>query len=882
MAYFLYCVTPDEPPPAPGWFTLTLSAAKARIMSLSKRVPQWINNPLKSALAWIRNHVQRFCVWPLLVAISIASPFFWKYACYDFFQSLFARWFWYAFAGFLVLSVAITLGGRFFSCFKKRGHSWPFQREVVFVLVTGLVPTAGTCLLYGYVVLVRYWRSLPGSGIWHDSVWGSPVLLTIFTLTATLQLGLLGIDFPDARREWLSRLRAVTNLYTCFWLALFCASIYGPLLIAKLGIWVAGPGAVWIASTVASLLAGKSSKTGQSKEGAPTDSKLDLIAKFGPPVFLVGFLLLISFCVHLLFYHSTRIDPAQIRGFFQTLESQHWTVLNNPLCDPSKLWNGGDWPVAAPATLTALLAAAFGILVWRVDINEFSMHHFYKNRLVRCYLGATRRPRHPDAFTGFDFNDDPHICCLRPSLTHADSTKYKGPYPIVNATLNVSAGAQLAWQERQAVSFVFTPCYSGYDLSFDSDHPDPPSAGEDLKFCAYRKTERYAYKNGLSLGTAIAISGAAADPNQGYNTSPAVAFLMTVFDVRLGWWLGNPRKDQESKLSSPRFGFAALLSELFGYTNERSNFISLSDGGHFDNMGVYELIRRRCRFIILSDAEQDGSYTFGGLGMVIRKCRIDFGAEIDIDPKRIVPLTKTGRSDAHCAVGTITFADRSKGVLVYIKSSLAGDEPEDVLQYAVAKPAFPHESTAEQWFTESQFESYRKLGYTAALGTFAPATAFLKSKWDPNRTSTTEIFAALESYWSPINPSVREFGTKHTKTLNDLLDKIRMNESLYALGHQLFPNERFKSTGKPRDPEAEYFFCMTLLQLVEDIFFDFQLDRGDKWVCDPRIGGWMEIFKTWSNSNTVPAMARTWAAVSKTFRKDFQHFWNGLQKRTCG
>jgi hypothetical protein len=171
------------------------------------------------------------------------------------------------------------------------------------------------------------------------------------------------------------------------------------------------------------------------------------------------------------------------------------------------------------------------------------------------------------------------------------------------------------------------------------------------------------------------------------------------------------------------------------------------------------------------------------------------------------------------------------------------------------------------------------LGLTAARSTLNPATAFIPN--DDKLTPVEGLFRALERYWSPINPSVRELGSKHTKTLNDLLDKIRMNESLYALGRQLFPTESFRPTAKPRDPEAEYFFCMTLLQLVEDIYVDFQLDRGDKWVCDPRIGGWIQLFKTWSNSDSVPAMARTWAAVSRTFRQDFQHFWSGLSKREC-
>jgi hypothetical protein len=635
-------------------------------------------------------HVRTFCVWPLLGAISIASPFLWKYAKVAFFQSFLNWWLIFAFVFFLVLSLVISLGGGFLKGYRPR--------SLVLAVVSLIVPTVGSCLFYAYIALLQYWKSLDSSGIWHATVFGPPALLNVLALTCTLQIGLLGIDFPDVRREWLGRLSAVTNFYTVIWVALFSASIYGPLLVAKVGVWVASAsGIAWLTSTIGAVLAGKSAKTGQTKDGADISSKIDLIAKLGPPIFIVGFVLLVSFALHLILYHSATIDPAQLQGFFPTLESQHWTILNEPHIHPFKLWNGGDWPVAAPLFLAFLLSGSFAVLVWRVDINEFSMHHFYKNRLVRCYLGATNLNRRPDPFTGLDANDDLHLQNLR------QSDDYKGPYHIVNATLNLSAGSQLAWQERQAASFVFTPLYSGFELSLDTDHPG--AAPHDAKFCAYRKTGEYAYPGGIHLGTAISISGAAADPNQGYNTSPAVAFLMTLFDVRLGWWLGNPRKNVESKLSSPRFGLVALLSELFGYTDDRNNFVNLSDGGHFDNMGIYELVRRRCKYIILSDAEQDGAYTFSSLGMAIRKCRVDFGANIEIDPKRIVPLAANGRGDAHCAVGKIKYAEGFDGTLVYIKSSLIGDEPEDVLQYAAANPAFPHESFLDQWFTESQFEA---------------------------------------------------------------------------------------------------------------------------------------------------------------------------------
>ena len=94
---------------------------------------------------------------------------------------------------------------------------------------------------------------------------------------------------------------------------------------------------------------------------------------------------------------------------------------------------------------------------WRLDINQFSMHLLYRNRLVRCFLGASNR-RSPNRFTGFDENDDMPLT----ALTAAND--YDGPYPVFNAALNLVKGQDLAWQERKAESFVMTPLYCGYDV----------------------------------------------------------------------------------------------------------------------------------------------------------------------------------------------------------------------------------------------------------------------------------------------------------------------------------------------------------------------------------------------------------------------------------
>ncbi len=805
--------------------------------------------------------VQLTCVLPVAISVISGSIWFWLniHTGIDEFTMAW-KWFWIgAFAVFTLLSLILSGFGGVLSCFQKRWTSRAKIHAWGLIILTAVVTGGcGMLLLRGYLVILRaFFDAEKSGGLWHATVFGPILLFAVLATTAIVHIGLLGIDFPDPGREWLSRFRAVTSLYAFFGLALFAVSIYGPLLVAWLAFhFVAGIPALlaWAGTTIASVLAGRSAKTGQSGEATPVSSALDFLAKLGPPVFLVGFLLLISEAEQLLLVHGLQPSVHSLYDLYQ----YHWQLIGAVTMQP-----GEGWWISSLLSLASVLFAGAVLLVWRVDINDFSMHHFYKNRLVRCYLGASNKRREPDAFTGFDDNDDVLLAKLTPS--HG----YRGPYPILNSTLNISAGDQLAWQERKAASFIFTPRFAGFDHNWDSDHTGPPPSNDNLKFCAYRRTEEYGgSRGGLHVGTVAAISGAAADPNMGYTTSTTVAFLLTVFDVRLAWWLGNPRRDRASQLASPRFGLVALFSELLGRTNDRSSFVNLSDGGHFDNMGIYELVRRRCRFIVLCDAEQDGEYKFAGLGTVIRRCRVDFGAEIRLDPSRIGRAEGSGWSQDHCAVGSVTYIDGTVGTLVYIKSSVTGDEPEDVIEYKASHPTFPHDSTANQWFGESQFESYRKLGYHAAKRTLQPGVD--RSGWTPSEPIAT-LFEGMRQYWYPRNAALPANASRHTKTLNELLERVRVCPSLHVLGTQLFPDSGLTPQATASDVD-EFYFSMALIQLMEDIYYDFQLDRLGA-TQDPQIGGWITLFHIWTH---VPAVSAAWTAEKETFQKGFQAFWKQM------
>jgi hypothetical protein len=226
---------------------------------------------------------------------------------------------------------------------------------------------------------------------------------------------------------------------------------------------------------------------------------------------------------------------------------------------------------------------------------------------------------------------------------------------------------------------------------------------------------------GPTLGQAISVSGAAASPNMGYHTSSVIAFLLTLFNVRLGWWFPNPSKAGKGSMS-PHFSLTYLGAELFGGATDKSAFVMVSDGGHFENLAAYELIRRKCRVIVVSDGECDDKYTFGGLGTLIRVCEVDFGCKIEVvvDNLRLGTGTSKEWSKSRFAVGDITYADGTRGTLVYVKASMTGKEDTSVRQYKSSKPLFPHESTGDQFYGEDQFESYRHLGRDIGKGLFEP------------------------------------------------------------------------------------------------------------------------------------------------------------------
>jgi hypothetical protein len=285
-------------------------------------------------------------------------------------------------------------------------------------------------------------------------------------------------------------------------------------------------------------------------------------------------------------------------------------------------------------------------------------------------------------------------------------------FPVINTALNLVGGSELAWQQRKAEAFAFTPLHAGsVGVGYRRSIWQMPNG--QLKY--------FAGDTGISIGTAMTISGAAANPNMGYHSSPAVTFLLTMFNARLGTWLGNPARDQASR-RGPRWMLPRIVAEAFGRTNRTSPYVNLSDGGHFENLGIYEMIRRRCQFILAIDAGQDGDYAFEDLANAINKARVDFGVSIEFAGKPAMRARKDGPS-VRTALATIRYGAEEQGYLLYVKPAISTREPVDVTTYADKAAKFPHEPTSNQFFTERQFESYRMLGWDALNDVAADATS---------------------------------------------------------------------------------------------------------------------------------------------------------------
>ena len=373
------------------------------------------------------------------------------------------------------------------------------------------------------------------------------------------------------------------------------------------------------------------------------------------------------------------------------------------------------------AFLSFAIAAAALFLFWPIlSVNSNSLHQLYRDRLGSAFL-ITRRVKGA-ATDEIDYADTFKLSAI--------NTKY-APYHLINTALNVPGSTFANRRGRNADFFVFSRLYIGSEAT---GYVDTESAE--------------AIVDGLNIGTAMAISGAAAAPNMGMASIRPLSPTIALLNVRLGRWIRHPEdialrratlkgegERQFWRIPRPRH----LLYEAFSKTGvsveqldakalrKRHGFVFLTDGGHIDNLGVYELLRRRCKLIIAIDGEADPDFDSGSLVQVERFARIDMNVivklnwePIGIRTQAVTTEIKNGQlkeqPGPHVALGSISYppltpgGEREKGALIYIKASLSGDESDYVIAYKKANPRFPHETTLDQLFSEEQFEAYRALG----------------------------------------------------------------------------------------------------------------------------------------------------------------------------
>jgi hypothetical protein len=373
------------------------------------------------------------------------------------------------------------------------------------------------------------------------------------------------------------------------------------------------------------------------------------------------------------------------------------------------------------AFLSFVIAAIVLFLFWPfLSVNSNSLHQLYRDRLGQAFL--IKRRNKNATVDEIEYADTFKLSKIDPA---------RAPYHLINTALNVPGSAFANRRGRNADFFMFSRFHVGSEAT------------------GYVETESAeAIVDSLNIGTAMAISGAAAAPNMGMASIRPLSMTIALLNVRLGRWIRHPQdialrkaklKDKEERqfwrIPRPHH----LLYEMFsrsgmsvGQLNakahrKRYGFVFLTDGGHIDNLGIYELLRRRCKLIIAIDGEADPDFDCRSLVQVERFARIDMNVTIRMNWEPIGTRTRAVTEEIksrqlkelpgpHVALGSISYPPlqkdgaREKGALIYIKASLSGDESDYIIAYKKANPRFPHETTLDQLFSEEQFEAYRALG----------------------------------------------------------------------------------------------------------------------------------------------------------------------------
>ncbi len=423
-------------------------------------------------------------------------------------------------------------------------------------------------------------------------------------------------------------------------------------------------------------------------------------------------------------------------------------------------YNQGLWYTAGAIVMSLLL----GSRACLPFINRSSPLAVYAGRLATTFLGAVNPQRrvHPEGRNVKYVvpGDDVSLAQYAPQAAG-------GPLHLINCAVNetLDVASQGSARDRPTENLAIGPAGVNVAQAWHAlwAAPGPvsrmlePLVAGDGPHPFLSREARPVTIEPLDLREWMAISGAALDPRVGRRTGVGRSLLLTLANLRLGYWWNSGLSVNERAAVPVRGGLwrvvtdllsrcfrsqSLLLSELadrFGGPWYR--YWYLSDGEVFEITGTYELLRRRVPFVIVCDAGRDRAGT--SLALLVRLARVDFGAEVQevgADPTALqrlgLPPTVAARlgtltdvsppgkslSRAHAVLLLVRYPSPPEGAtedpwlwrrhtwLLYLKATLTGDEPADVREYAALHPDFPHESTRDQLFDEPQWESYRKLG----------------------------------------------------------------------------------------------------------------------------------------------------------------------------
>jgi hypothetical protein len=390
------------------------------------------------------------------------------------------------------------------------------------------------------------------------------------------------------------------------------------------------------------------------------------------------------------------------------------------------------------------LAVAFALLLlaWQVltDSNRTSLHRYYTQRLATAF--ARSRDGHPV---------DP------PDQSFSRYTKRPGqPDLVVCAAANTDKAGSVP-SGRRCAPFTFSPYYSGLtsgtmfrgdpgEEAFSLAARERDSADQHTWNAKYRAasgrrdvglmmqtSEFEKHSNGMTLIDMMAVSGAAVSPAMGRLSRPSIRLLLGVADVRLGMWLPNPLRHHRVRCAPTvgdntiqrmlhRFwwqlrqpGLVGLAREICGGLGFKGNWIYVTDGGHYENLGLTEALRRGATEIVVLDATGDTPFSLATFGQAVETARADLGVEIAlVERDRLGPAATKGHAKALAVVATATYANGVVATIYLCKAAVVDDLPADVLAWAHAHTSFPNDTTANQFYGDREFEAYRRLGYAAA------------------------------------------------------------------------------------------------------------------------------------------------------------------------